>query len=55
MNSSTPESENVIASYPEIAGELREKLTSWTDGLYRPGLTDPDMNSQEIDWYAHYF
>jgi len=55
MKTGTPENENVLDDFPEIAEELRAELTTWADTLYRPGVPDNELNNQEKGWYEHYF
>lgn len=55
MDSATPEAENLLDDFPEVAASLRRQLIDWTDNLHRPGLSDPELNVQEEGWYGHYF
>ncbi len=49
------ERHNLLASRPEQASVLREKLDAWTQQLQPPGLPTRPLNHQEIGWYEHYF
>ena len=49
------EDENLLDSYPEIAGELKALLGDWAETLYVPGIPEGPINNQEIGWYDFYF
>ena len=49
------EHENVLNRHPHVANQLKDELRDWSNTLYRPGIPNEDLNSQEIGWYEHYF
>ncbi|WDE97170.1 sulfatase-like hydrolase/transferase [Lentisphaera profundi] len=53
MESSTPESNNLIATHPEIASRLHKKLSQWSRSQLRADYTQP--YGREAPWFKHYF
>ena len=49
------EKQNLIDSHPEIAAELQEDLNKWAATLKTPGISDGDLQGQEVGWYGHFF
>lgn len=49
------ETRNLIKTHPELAAQLKAKLTDWTRQLKPPGLPDRSLNVQEVPWYEQYF
>lgn len=55
MTKNEPEKTNLIANHPEIAAGLKQDLTSWAEGLKRPGVPDIEINDAEKNFYNFYF
>lgn len=49
------ENHDVIRQYPEIAQELKKKLSGWADQMTPAGLPAGGLNDQEEKWYQYYF
>lgn len=54
LQTTTPETENLIDAFPSIAAELQDELATWASELYRPGIPDT-LSETETTWYEHYF
>lgn len=48
------ETQNRLSDHPEIAGELKQQLNHWSQGLRPPGLPKGEKR-REQKWYEHYF
>jgi arylsulfatase A-like enzyme len=55
LSQPNPESKNLIGEHPELAVQLRLRLSKWADSLKQPGLPHGQINSQEVQFYNHYF
>jgi arylsulfatase A-like enzyme len=54
LGSVAHETQNRLQAQPEIARELAQQLSRWTDELQPRGLRDSPLTRQEIRWYEHY-
>jgi arylsulfatase A-like enzyme len=55
VTSDEHEKHNLITEHPEIARDLKAKLSDWTSRLAPPGDPDHLLNAQEKKWYQYYF
>lgn len=55
MQTDKEETRDVISQYPEIAQELKKKLSNWADQMAPSGLPSGGLNDQEEKWYRYYF
>lgn len=54
LKSDIEEKHNLASEHPEIAGQLREKLKTWSQTLDPPGLTNGAMAKTWHDYYDFY-
>ena len=48
------ENENLIGKYPEKAKKMKQKLKTWADDLFHPGLPQGEIG-REKQFFDHYF
>ena len=55
VESKEHETNNLIDKHPDIAEQLQKDLENWASGLKKPGVPAGKLNSQESQWFGHYF